>query len=284
MDIMLQHFDGFFGQLEDELENLGDADHWSVLSKVSPDLFGLMLWRKSALYKYPLLSSNLLDLPSEDIQARFAGGRGEALLPRACSFVNYLQAALHKFGVDRSPKILDYGCGWGRLTRFLPALTASPNIFAVDPNSDVLTHLAGAKFRANVKHVDQVPDALPFREHFDLCFLFSIFTHLPPLVIGSIVSVLREYMNPGSLVVCTIRPKAFWPYYLGDSKTTVEELTSAHDDNGFAFLPQGDNQLYGDVSYSDEFIQELLNGFTLRDRAYSALDPYQLALTFQRDQ
>ena len=56
-------------------------------------------------------------LPPDDVQIRFTGRTGQDNLKQAFSFYQYICSA-RQLNKINSPKILDFGGGWGRIARF----------------------------------------------------------------------------------------------------------------------------------------------------------------------
>lgn len=277
--------------IDAELASAGSRDVPKILQRLSVDVFALLVWRKRQLTEYTNLQKFLADLPSEEIQAKFAGGKGEALLPRATFFANYIQnQMLRNFGtLDLS--ILDYGCGWGRISRLLPYFTAYDKIHLVDPLAACPEYFGDEKL---VKRFQQFPalpglnDVLP---SFDICFLFSIFTHTPEFLTKEILEKIRSSPAKNTsgrtkakrrLLVLTVRPETFWDYSPGlqpgtDSVAVKEE----HRKFDYAFVPQSANSLYGDASYGYLKVLTLAPFLEVVDITYSVVDPFQIFYTFR---
>ena len=75
-------------------------------------------------------------------------------------------------------KILDYGCGWGRITRLFSYFVKDSNIYGVDPN-EILINAAKKSlpsFNFNLMH--NLKELEFSNDYFDLIILNSIFSHL----------------------------------------------------------------------------------------------------------
>jgi SAM-dependent methyltransferase len=96
-----------------------------------------------------------------------------------------------------NPKVLDFGCGCGRMTRYLPGVSGC------DVNPDLVTwcqkNLSGATTRLNGKK-----PPLPYDdETFDLIFSLSIFSHLPESLLGRWLHDLWRVLTPGGILILT---------------------------------------------------------------------------------
>ena len=64
--------------------------------------------------------------PPEEIQQQFVGASYEHALYEAYLFYSYVKTYAQNFGVplNKERKILDFGCGWGRIIRFFSKMFA----------------------------------------------------------------------------------------------------------------------------------------------------------------
>src|SRR5215831_20216859 len=97
------------------------------------DLFGLLLLNIPD--DYPNLKRYFPLMPSEEVQQQWTGNCGMSLLSQSCAFIkSMVHAWQHHVGRDLiSASVLDYGCGWGRLTRLMYKYVPHDNIYAIDP-------------------------------------------------------------------------------------------------------------------------------------------------------
>src|SRR5437764_13127198 len=78
-----------------------------------------------------------------------------------------------------NPAILDFACGWGRLTRLMLWFSQPTKIFGVDAFDEALQLCTRNKVPGSFAKCNRVLDVLPFNGvQFDLIYGFSIFTHL----------------------------------------------------------------------------------------------------------
>jgi len=269
--------------VEEELRVATPGSEFQILNKIPNDLFGLAMYRRNQMAAYPKLQSFLVQLPDEDTQARFAGGRGEKLLPRALFFANYLEMiALRNFGRS-DVKYLDYGCGWGRLTRFLLRLTPPENITAVDPKQDVKRYLGGNLLSQRFSVIPEIPISGDIPGRHEIAFLFSIMTHTPPNVNKSIIKALHASLSDNGILMTTIRPKNFWgftdKFWDGHTQKTLE---AQHDAQGYAHMPFSTNPNYGDASYEHQYFVNQFEGFDLLEANYCVVDPFQIMYCFRK--
>jgi SAM-dependent methyltransferase len=115
------------------------------------------------------------------------------------------QLLLERF--DRSigsfEAILDWGCGAGRLSRYLSLL--SPSVTGIDIDADNVAccdrTLPGARF----VHIDLMPPT-PFADGaFDLVIGLSVLTHLDEPVQDAWLAELRRITRPGALLLLSVQ-------------------------------------------------------------------------------
>lgn len=122
-------------------------------------------------------------------------------------------------------KVLDWGCGWGRLTRTFAASGQFDEIWGADIDED---NLAWARANIPATAFVQVPLYPPTQlpaDHFDLVYAVSVMTHLTREAQESWLAEIRRVLRPGGCAVLTFHGPtalAFASRYV--SKRTVENF------------------------------------------------------------
>ncbi|MEX0644721.1 MAG: class I SAM-dependent methyltransferase [Parvularculaceae bacterium] len=102
---------------------------------------------------------------------------------------------------ERAGRILDFGCGCGRVLRHLPKLTGAA-LYGVDYNPLLLRwcarNLKGEFARNRLRPPLRFPDA-----HFDIIYLLSVFTHLRIETQRDWLEELWRVTRTGGLVLAT---------------------------------------------------------------------------------
>lgn len=119
--------------------------------------------------------------------------------------VKALECALAGQGrsLEGFSRILDFGCGCGRVLRHLRGLKKA-EINGTDSNPMAVRwcakHLDFAQFTVN-----SLEPPLPFPDHaFDLVYAFSVFTHLTEPLQGRWMSELRRILVPGGYLIVSV--------------------------------------------------------------------------------
>lgn len=126
-----------------------------------------------------------------------------------------------KIRVRRRARILDFGCGCGRVASRMRYLFPAAHFFGTDIDHETIGWCqanlsAVADFSAN----PPMPP-LPYPdEHFDLVYSVSVFTHLPEEMQFAWLEELRRITKPGGWLLLTVHGKELFP--LGRGKANVK--------------------------------------------------------------
>lgn len=218
---------------------------------------------------WPRLRAALPAVPPPDLQRIWNGRDGAPLAEQSLAFLRLLREVSGGFAGRR---VLDFGCGWGRITRLLTREVAPGELYGCDPFELMLGHRVPATLAVH----DPRSDRLPFAGPFDLAFAFSVFTHLSEPAAERALDALHAELRPGGLLVVTVRPPSHLP---GDAPFRFV----AHEGEGFH--PQRDT---GPMDYG-EAVVELAHvrerwapRFALRETRLMAGDLEQVVLVLER--
>jgi SAM-dependent methyltransferase len=265
---------GLFRDLDDDL--------WAVLLSGEYDV-------------YPNIRAALPRAPDISIQARWNGWTGTKLLNESKAFyrrVRALNAAYSPRGLSDS-KVLDFGCGWGRLTRFLGRDVAPGALFACDPVQEILDVCRETGVPARLARCDFVPERLPFEARFDLVFAFSVFTHLSEEAHEACLRAIHAAMEPGGLLIVTVRPPAYLEYCEA-MRPLIGSLGDIRpDEPRYLFVPhpaEPDHPQFheGQMTYGETVIplpyvrRRWAPAFELLDVSLLTEDIYQVVLTLRK--
>ena len=219
----------------------------------------------------------------------WTGTSGLSLLGQTLSFVNCVAANYTQITGARlhQAKMLDFGCGYGRIMRPMYFYTDPENMAGIDPwdrsieicqNDGMMGHLAVS---------DYLPKSLPVEmADFDLIYSFSVFTHLSERAARTCLKTLRSYIASDGVLVITIRPVEYWHLIaptVGDLTLNTDEHPDAlcHRLNGFAFRPHNRAPIDGDITYGDtsmtlEWLASAATGWEITSVDHSLNDALQL--------
>ena len=283
----------------DEIEGKLEAGAWCRCLRAVP---GTRRRPLGAAAERPVLRlpgdpSFLPDVPDPDLQVAWNGADSLWRPSQSNAFYGYVKdryAADHD-GDLIDARILDFGCGWGRLTRFFARDVPPGSLIGCDPVESILDVSRRSRVPAELHRSDFVPTKLPV-SGIDVAFSFSVFTHLSEAAAASCLDALHDALNPGGLLILTIRP----PDYL----SLDEKMHAARDALGadplaamseprFVFAPhavddahpqhQGEEMTYGDSVVSLAYVRERwTEQFELIDVKVILEDMFQVAVTLRK--
>lgn len=270
--------------LADLEANAHDRDKlYSILRSIPLDLVGETLLNIPSTYE-GALREHLPRMATDEIQRNWTGSSGQHLLQQSCAFVRSVESnvrALTNQGLANF-KILDYGCGWGRLLRLMYKHTAPDNLYGCDPWDLSINICRESGIAAHLAVSDYLPKRLPFEGvKFDLIYAFSVFTHLSERAAAAAMSACRQSISDGGVMVITIRPPGYWrAHWDAQGPVDREKMLADHKARGFAFTPHLRAAVDGDVTYGDtsisiDYIARNWRDWEVLGVDWQMHDPYQ---------
>ncbi len=178
--------------------------------------------------------------------------------------------------------VLDLPSGFGRVTRVLRARFPQAAITACDLDSDGVAFCA-AQF--GVRAADSVRDfnQLLLGETYDLIWVGSLITHLPPRQTREFLAAMARHMTPLSTLVVSSHGPSIIPRLretgYGLAPEAAAALIEEYERTGFGYRDYGGGEEYG-VALSNEnygisltneaWLREALSGAGLRVETYRA--------------
>jgi SAM-dependent methyltransferase len=147
--------------------------------------------------------------PPPVIQSVFSNDSGTGAIIRT-AFPVYEYAMQHVRRQKITPnRLLDFGCGWGRITRLFLHDVPESGLFGVDPWGEAVqlarTHMPFAAFLKT-----EADPPLPFvDDFFDVIFSNSVFSHLSYSSARDWGKELTRVLRPGGILVATTLHRAF---------------------------------------------------------------------------
>lgn len=278
---MITTFENILHKIDAKIPSTQSSEIPRLFSEVPLDVFGKLLL--DVPEKFSNIKAFFPSMASEEVQDRWTGSHGDVLLYQSLSFVRTLVRGYEVITGENleNANVLDYGCGWGRLTRLLYKFVQFEKIYAVDPWDESIKECKRQGIMANLALSEWVPRRLPFSCRFDLIFAFSVFTHLSEKTAHVVLRTLREYITDKGILAITIRPKEYWHIHEGGKLSS--EMIGAHEEEGFAFVPLNLPPIEGDITYGDtsislDYISRHFPQWKIVSTDYNLIDPYQVVL------
>jgi SAM-dependent methyltransferase len=260
------------------------SDVFRELRKLGLGDFGLLMLSMPNP-AFPKLSSLLPRMAAKEVQLSWTGDHGVALLILTTDFVRSLAYNFTR-ATGRSlenARILDFGCGYGRITRLMYYFSNEDQVYAVDPWDKSIETCRADGLMKNFSISDYLPSTLPVPStDFDLIFAFSVFTHLSEKATISCLNTLAGYIAPNGLIAITIRPVEYWDVDPNAIRAGVTaQQKEKHRQQGFSFLPHDrapidGNITYGDSSISLEWLRNSFPNLRIVGLDRSLADPNQI--------
>jgi SAM-dependent methyltransferase len=241
---------------------------------------------------YPKLSAQLPRMASDQVQLNWTGNTGYPLFLQTHAFVDAVAAASLKYRNRplNGARMLDFGCGYGRIARLMYYYSNYADVIGVDPWDESIRICREDGLGDNFIQSEYLPKTLPVNGHFDFIYAFSVFTHTSERVTRTCLNTLIDYLAPGGLAVITIRPVDYWAKHNYDAATGNREvLVADHNARGFAFLPHDrapiDGEVvYGDTSMTIDWLEAAVPSLKICGTERPRADPLQVYVYLQRRQ
>jgi 2-polyprenyl-3-methyl-5-hydroxy-6-metoxy-1,4-benzoquinol methylase len=275
------------------------ADHtcdvFKSLRKLGLCEYGLLL-QSIPNSAFPNLSKKIPRMNSPEVQKIFTGVAGNALLSASLDFTNFFAKQVLAYsgmnlGQLLDARLLDYGCGWGRLMRLMYYYFSSPNVFGVDPWQKAIDECQAAGLGGNVFKIDNAASDLISHSKYDVGYAFSVFTHLPSDLLKEVLGNIRDCIKSSGIFVITIRPPEYWDYVmlLPRNKTSaantkeIQQAIARHEKEGFSYISHNNESLlsFGDTSIDIEWLAKNLKYWEIIGQDRSLNDPFQLYVTLR---
>ena len=188
----------------------GRPEHLARFRALDADVWALLLTQEYD--GWPNIRALLPAVPDPALQASWNGTSGAALAAQGVAFYRRLcdRYAAHGAVPLEAARVLDFGCGWGRLTRMLARDVTPGQPVRVRPRRRASsTSAATDRVPAELARSDFLPQRVPFDGPFDLAFAFSVFTHLSERAADACLDALHAALAPGGILVLTVRPPSY---------------------------------------------------------------------------
>lgn len=134
--------------------------------------------------------------------------------------------------LDSFERVLDWGCGCGRVTRHLSRLVSHDRLAGCDIDREAIDWMSAAYPRHEFRVISPDPPT-PYRAgEFDLVIGVSIFTHLDEKYERLWIDELARIVRPGGLVVVSVHGPSATPPHLAEALARLgradERSSGAH--------------------------------------------------------
>ena len=282
--------------IDAQLANVAGPESYALFRELDDDLWALLLSRQYS--SYPNILALLPEYPEPALQEMWNGRSGLDLLTQSKAFYRHARTTHAAHGRRRLPEatVLDFGCGWGRLTRFFARDVAPGSLLGCDPVEEIIDVCRRSRVPAELARSEFLPERLPFDRPIDLAFSFSVFTHISEAAADACVRAIHAGLADGGLFVMTIRPPAYLDLEAtmhGARDALGADPVAAFAEPRYVFIPHpvegghpqydGGEMTYGEAVISLPFVRERWGDlFELVDVHAFPEDIYQVAITLRK--
>lgn len=179
------------------------------------------------------------------------------------SALTIMLSVLALAGMDSPKTILDFGCGAGRVTRWLRAAFPQATISASDLREDDLEFVRD-KFGANTWVAGTDPDSMQQPFPFDLIWVGSVITHREAEQTEKLMAKLFEWLKPGGLLVASFHGRQ--AIIIGNTRqldyivwNLWEKIVAGYYSNGYGYSDYPGQKDYGISLISHEWMLRFVN-------------------------
>jgi 2-polyprenyl-3-methyl-5-hydroxy-6-metoxy-1,4-benzoquinol methylase len=215
--------------------------------------------------------------PHSSIQLGFNGAANEEAVLRAWAFWTYAEKWSNALArpMGKQSKVLDIGCGWGRITRMFARDVPSTGIVGCDIDRDALSV---CRFLGVPGHftLNKPNEPLPFESgQFSIMSAYSVFTHLPENVCLSMFAEMSRVAQKGCLFVFTVEDEKFLDFFdvpgietrserwrlLSAHKSNIPAIRERYANGEYIYLTTNEesvrsSDVYGDALVSKKWLEE----------------------------
>lgn len=169
-----------------------------------------ILKRESKDYHFNKLMPTL---PEEAFQRRFVGKANAEAFQASYDAIEAFKECCERLGCsfNSEQKILDFGCGWGRISQTLYRYFEPKNIFSADIQDEALDFCRDSGLATNI--ISTKNNFINLDEYsLDYIFAFSVFSHLSEDNANFWMNYFNKLLKPGGCIVVTTRAKSIIKY------------------------------------------------------------------------
>ena len=159
----------------------------------------------------PELRDVLPGYPDEALQIESTGNSGPVALRIAFPIYRLFKALYerHSGPLASCERVLDFGCGWGRILRFFLKDLDAGRLWGIDTRDKMIDVCRRTIPGAHFERAGPWPPAPMDDASFDLVYAFSVFSHLSEEMHEAWLQEFHRILKPGGLLIVSTRNRQF---------------------------------------------------------------------------
>jgi SAM-dependent methyltransferase len=148
--------------------------------------------------------------PAEEVQRSVVGSANEHALRDGFLLYQEIKSYAGARGIafDRSTRLLDFGCGWGRHYRFFLKDVPPQNLLGIDCDASFIEICKQTIPMGCFRLTSPYPPAGLAEASFDIIYAYSVFSHLNEAIGLAWIEELTRALKPGGLIVVTTHARS----------------------------------------------------------------------------
>ncbi len=149
--------------------------------------------------------------PENALQIESTGLSGEAAMRQASPIYRLFKALFeqHAGPLARCERILDFGCGWGRILRFFLKDVEADRLWGIDTRDKMVDVCRRTIEEAHFERAGPWPPSPLPPASVDFVYAFSVFSHLSEEMHTAWLEEFHRILKPGGLLIVSTRNRQF---------------------------------------------------------------------------
>jgi SAM-dependent methyltransferase len=185
------------------------TDPYTAFKQLSDDQWRAVLLQ--TVHQRAVDGVELPGFPDEDTQVGFTSHKNEAALVEALAFFDIVKRAGSQYGLGwaADTRLVDFGSGWGRITRTFLKDIAPHNLFGIEINPEVLATCRRLMPYGEFQPCDIGEPLAHADNSVDVVTAFSVFSHLSEENHRHWIDEFHRILRPGGVAVFTTLSREF---------------------------------------------------------------------------
>jgi SAM-dependent methyltransferase len=241
---------------------LAEVPPFTVFGGVTDDA-----WRwlnLEAREQCPFLADYLPRLTGKpEFEAELVGSSGAEALMQGFAIYELFKQLNAKYGTPLIPssRVLDFGCGWGRVIRFFLKDVAPENLIGIDAHIYAVPACRETNRWCQFERCEVEPPAPGLDANsFDVVYAFSVFSHLSEKTHLLWLKEFARLLRPGGVLILTTFPRELFEnggLPDPDRFAPLEQSLAAYDRGEFCYRPARVSLFpFGDALIPEQYVRE----------------------------